>query len=394
MKDSRFELAKSYLIDLLRAYGHRPIIVKINQNGEEVEVMARTFVKRQLTTAGITFPYNETNKRTSRIINSELDNDELSIIFHRAVFDFETAYVEEFCKDNPEAEAFVNAVYGWIERKKEWLDCTFSYYKGEEFEAFLEERPEPELKKGDLSADLEVAEEDVKTLKDMGYPQISSIHAMAQLFWAFASYRQPIGKRMKNAILSITVDEEAADYLDSYIRFYNRFIQERIEADAFPNDNEKAIKALNVKHQTELNTLAKKYRKELEESKKKHKDETATLNRNHQADLHDKLHKSKEKLTAYKAVVKKFRTRIHNPNGKLQLSFDLTDEDDIREFISWFKVEHRKVKNQLVKSIEKIRYADNPEALDLFKSMVEEYNLKLLNVAEDDDDDEETESDV
>ena len=140
--------------------------------------------------------------------------------------------------------------------------------------------------------------------------------------------------------------------------------------------------------------MQKKYRKELEESKKKHKEETATLNRSHQADLHDKLHKSKEKLKAYKAVVKKFRTRIHNPNGKLQLSFDLTDEDDIREFISWFKVEHRKVKNQLVKSIEKIRYADNPEALDLFKSMVEEYNSKLLNVAEDDDDDEETESDV
>jgi hypothetical protein len=134
--------------------------------------------------------------------------------------------------------------------------------------------------------------------------------------------------------------------------------------------------------------LTKKYKKELEESKKKHKEETATLNRNHQADLHDKLHNSKEKLTAYKAVVKKFRKRIHNPNGKLQLSYDLTDEDDIRDFISWFKVEHRKVKNQLVKSIEKIRYADNPEALDLFKSMVEEYNSKLLNEADDDDDDE------
>jgi len=42
----------------------------------------------------------------------------------------------------------------------------------------------------------------------------------------------------------------------------------------------------------------------------------------------------------------------------------------------------------LVKSIEKIRYADKPEALDLFKSMVEEYNSKLLNEADDDDDDE------
>ena len=93
MMESRFESAKLYLIDLLRAYGHRMIIVKIKQDGEEVEVMARTFVKRQLTAAGIEFPYNETNKRCSKIINTDLDNDELSIIFHRAVFEIETAYV-------------------------------------------------------------------------------------------------------------------------------------------------------------------------------------------------------------------------------------------------------------------------------------------------------------
>ena len=105
-----FENAKLYLIDLLRAYGHRLIIVKIKQNGEEVEVMARTFVKHQLTTAGIEFPYNELNKNCTKIINPDLDNDELSILFHRAVFNLETAYLEEFCKGKPEAEAYVNSV--------------------------------------------------------------------------------------------------------------------------------------------------------------------------------------------------------------------------------------------------------------------------------------------
>ena len=56
--ESKFENAKLYLIELLRIYGHRPIIVKIKQDGEEVEVMARTFVRRQLTAAGIEFPWN------------------------------------------------------------------------------------------------------------------------------------------------------------------------------------------------------------------------------------------------------------------------------------------------------------------------------------------------
>ena len=96
--ESRFENAKLYLIELLRIYGHRPIIVKIKQDGEEVEVMARTFVRRQLTAAEIEFPWNELNKRSPKIKNPELDDDELSLLFHRAVFKLETAYVEEFCQ--------------------------------------------------------------------------------------------------------------------------------------------------------------------------------------------------------------------------------------------------------------------------------------------------------
>ena len=146
--ENRFEIAKQYLIDLLRAYGHRPIIVKIKRDGEEVEVMARTFVKRQLTEAGIMFPYNELNKKNTKIVNSELENDELSIIFHKAVFEIEAAYVEEFCQGKPEAEAYINSIYSWIERKQEWLNCTFFYYNGEDFEPFLEERPKPDFEKG------------------------------------------------------------------------------------------------------------------------------------------------------------------------------------------------------------------------------------------------------
>ena len=105
-----FENAQQYLIDLLRIYGHRPIIVKIKQDGEVVEVMARTFVRRQLTTAGILFPWNELNKKSSKIKNNNLDDDELSILFHLAVFDLESAYVQEFCQGKPEAEAYINFI--------------------------------------------------------------------------------------------------------------------------------------------------------------------------------------------------------------------------------------------------------------------------------------------
>jgi hypothetical protein len=155
------------------------------QDGEEVEVMARTFVRRQLTAVEIEFPWNELNKRSPKVKNPELDDDELSILFHRAVFDLESAYVEEFCQGKPEAEAYVNSVISWIERKREWLDSTFSYYAGEEIVPFFEESIKGVHEPGELSEGLDVSEEDVKELKKMGFKRISSIQAMMQVFWCF-----------------------------------------------------------------------------------------------------------------------------------------------------------------------------------------------------------------
>ena len=376
--DSRFETAKQYLIELLRAYGHRPAIVKIKQDGEEVEVMARTFVKRQLTAAGIEFPYNEINKRCSKIINSELDNDELSILFHRAVFDIEAAYVEEFCEGKQEAEAYINSIYSWIDRKREWLDCTFSYYAAEEIEPFLEEEQRSELELGTFSEGLYVEEEDVKALKKMGFKKISSVQAMMQVFWSFASYRIPIGNSMKNAIFSITVNEEAADYLNSYCHFYNSFIQPKIEEGKFPIDEER-IK----KHEKQLKELSKRHQTELEERNRKRKEEIAKLNKKHQEEIHKISVTAKE----YKKLIEKYRKQAKNPYSKLSQIYDFTNENDIKAFISWYKAVHKKVKNQTVKAIIRARFGEDEGAAELFKRMVDDYNSTLLAV----DVDEETE---
>ena len=375
--DSRFERAKSYLIDLLRAYGHRPIIVMIRRDGEEVEVMAKTFVKRQLTSVDIMFPYNEANKWCTKIINNGLDHEELSIIFHEALFEFEEAYVEEFCMGKPEAAPYIESIFNWIEQKREWLQCTFSYFEGDKLVPFLEEEPKPKLNKGDLSIGLDIVEDDLKILKEMGYNQISSVHAMTRLFWDFATHRMLMGKLMKNAILSITVDEEAADYLNSYGRFYNRFLQAEIEKKIFPN-YESDLKKLSKRHEYELEVLNKKHQAELMNLSSKHKKDVAERNRKHQEELQGKIHKYKVKLNEYAAIVKKLRQLVLNPNSKISQTYDLTDEKDIRDFISWFRVIHRKIRNQTVKYFLSTRFADNPDDAALFKKMVEEYNSSLL----------------
>jgi len=383
--ESKFESAKLYLIELLRIYGHRLIIVKIKQDGEEVEVMARTFVRRQLTAVEIEFPWNELNKRSPKIKNPELDDDELSILFHRAVFELETAYVEEFCQGKPEAEAYINSIYSWIERKKEWLGCTFSYYEGEEIVPFLEESPKEVLEMGELSEGLDVTEEDVKALKKIGFKKISSIQAMMQVFWSFASHRTPISNSMKNAILSITVDEEAGDYLESYCHFYNSFIQGKIENNTWPVDEEQV-----KKYEKQIKELNRKHQVELEEQNKKHKKEITERNKKHQEEQHELAKKSKAKVKECNALIEKIRRLVINPNGKINQTYDLTDEHDIRAFISWFRLAHKKVKNQTVKYIVAKRFEDNPDDAELFKKMVEEYNSTLGDRGDDDEEIKET----
>ena len=138
--NERFENAKLYLIDLLRAYGHRPVVVKVRMDGEPVEVMAKNMVKKQLTAAGILFPYGEGNKPNQHSINTALDTDMLSVIFYEALFEFESAYIEANCKDNPKAARFIDSVYDWIERKQAWMICTFPSYSDEELRPFLPDK--------------------------------------------------------------------------------------------------------------------------------------------------------------------------------------------------------------------------------------------------------------
>ena len=380
--ENRFENAKLYLIELLRAYGHRHIVVKMRENREMVEVMALTFVKHQLTCVGISFPYSETKQRTSKIINYNIDDIELCIVFHKAVFELETAYIEEFCQSDPQKEEFVDSVHAWIEYKQEWLQSTFPYYDGEEIKPFLEVNPEPELEKGDLTIGLTVNEEDVKTLSIMGYQQISSVYAMMQLFWTFCLWRIPINRSMKKAILSITVNEEAADYLLSYHQFYNRFLKDKLEHNDFLN-YKKDMKELKKKHRNELMELKKEYQKELMELKKKYQETLAELKRQqNQGDLKGKLQEYKAKVKKYKHIVKGVHDKIANPFSKI---YDLTNEDDIMDYISWFRMMGKKIKNQNIKSIVKHRFENESDA-ELFKSLVEEYNASLIeDVAEEEE---------
>ena len=111
------------------------------------------------------------------------------------------------------------------------------------------------------------------------------------------------------------------------------------------------------------------------ELKKKYKETLAELKRlQYQGELKGKLQESRGKVKKFKHIVKKLHNKIANPFSTI---YDLTNEDDIMDYISWFKILGRNIKNQNVKLIVKSRFEDE-SAAELFKRMVEEYNATLI----------------
>ena len=362
--ENRFQIARDHLLDLLKYYGNRTILVKITQDGREVKVWAKTFVRRRIEKTGIPFIFGTGSNRIVRVTNPELDDDMLAVIFHKAVFELERGYIEVFCEGRPQAQRFIDSINGWIKYKEEWLSCTFPTYKEEDLVPFITD----EITFGTFSAGLEVKEEDANTLRELGYDSISDVREMAELFWDFAVRREPIGRLMKNAILAITLDEQAANYLSTNFRKLNGIIQEHIDNDGLMPDEKIALDDM----QDEILKVRREANKKVKAAKKG-------------------VQEDMQYLRKLRKVAKKLKKLLLNPLSTFTRTYDFTKEEDINGFLKWFKLMERHVPMTFVRQMEK-RYYQEPGQLDMFKQRVEEHNLQFpVDVPDDEIDDEETE---
>ena len=347
----RLDHAIMYLVDLLRAYGKRAIIVNINQQGEEVNIVAKDFVKRQLATAGIKFPYREANKPNVRIINKHVDADMLSVIFHEALFELEDAYVKVYCEGNPKAEKYIDSIYSWIERKEVWIKCTFPPYTDAQLAPFLDTRP---IEK---DVDPESVKEAKEKLAELGFDKISTFEDVHKLLWELAMRREPVTKSLKEAVETLITDERVLAWFQEIAHSYNCYVHVRHTDEIFRKE-ESVIKKLKG----ELTTAQTNF-KVLQGNSKQEKLQAESMSRK---------------------LAKKLMNQLKTHNTRFQNSYDFTREEDITEFLSWYKIVKRPVNKKTIKDICKRRCPDS-ESQEMFMRMVEEHNAQFVSNASDDD---------
>ena len=173
---------------------------------------------------------------------------------------------------------------------------------------------------------------------------------------------------MKNAILAITLDEQAANYLTTNFRKLNGIIQEHIDNDGLMPDEKIALDDM----QDEILKVRREANKKVKAAKKG-------------------VQEDMQYLRKLRKVAKKLKRLLLNPFSTFTQTYDFTQEADINSFLKWFKLMERHVPMTFVRQMEK-RYYQEPGQLDMFKQRAEEHNLQFpVDVPDDEIDDEETE---
>lgn len=341
----RYLLATEYLIDLLRAFGHRTMLVNTKEDGQKSFTSAFNFVKYQLDGAGIRFPYNKTKEPCQHVINPSLSVGRISIIMYEAVFTIMVTYVEAYWEDDPTADEYIDRLYDWIDNRREWMKTAFHEYSDEDLQPFLDEYVK--------TVDPEAIEEARQFLASKGITEVETSKDINQLFWKLAFQRQIMEKEVVDAIRTVITNYRLLNTFNYLFHFYNSTFHQLKESDTAHQIEQ------NNKMIIQLQNDCEQLRSKLKKEKNKNKQEV------------------KMEESAYRKLTKKFFHYLQMPGLRFYKAYDFTSEADITEFLSWFKMVKRPVGKRIYSQLIKHSFKEDPQSGNLFMNMVEKYNLQF-----------------
>lgn len=313
--------AQHLLLQILRVYGGRGIIVKIKSE-DPVVFMVRTFIKRQLTAAGILFPFKEVKKVEALLTNDTLNEERLTVMIHRALIDYEIAYVENaYVQNEYLSDGFVKKISDWVERKREWLDVTFPDLKDVVIEPF---GTAPEIER-QLSP-----EEALGIMEEFGYDVVENLSDVTRIFWDLAYKHLPMPDILRQAIIETSKDPSIRKMLITTSKQFNKHI---------------ALCALE-EDTAASSSAAAEYSKKLKEQKR----------------LMELIIDTKSKL----------KDALRKSDSRFVQSYDFNVEGDIREFLSWYEAIHKKVPKTFITAV-----ANSLSDSTQFVELCEEHNARM-----------------
>ncbi len=170
-----------------------------------------------------------------------------------------------------------------------------------------------------------------------------------RIFWEMAIRRKPMTKNIINAVHIMICDNSQMKSFNRKLELYQKFMDGKASDTSF-TENEDNLKAEVIKLKQDV----------VLEQKAKNK-------------LRQKLEQEEGQG---RKLAKKFINQLKTPNSRYQQIYDFTKEEDIEEFLSWFKILKRQVAKRTIKGIVK-NWHSGDEGQELFLRMVKAHNAQF-----------------
>lgn len=365
----KFSKSRRHLIELMRAYGLKNLLVR--EKGEEVAmlVMARLYVIKKLQKLNIALNVPETRQENWKVICDDLSPQEITVVFFRALAAVKEGYLEDFTPENKAEQKTMAAIKSSLEEDLEYLS-TFEEAKDENLNPFpftpYGEGPCADERRGEI-------ENYRNMLIELGLDNIVTVASLNKLFWRLAAAGIEMNQSLRDAIISLTQNPDMRDYIDYTC---DKYYETVTASEGFKRRQEFVSQKKELERTkaevTDLQLILQEKNKELKEKN----NELTGLGRRLRREFHMKISKTDGKRKAEKAVCRRLFQDLTFFQSDLPLAYDLNQESHIQHYLEWFELGKYSLSEGKINRIIKKRITDE-EAKSRFRELAQQMNERI-----------------
>ena len=342
---TRFKTQQNYLLQLLKSCSKRAVIVKFSKDGP-AHIAVRTFARRELAKHGVPFPFDDIKNTAPAKLKSGIDSYRMTAIIRKAVADYLNYYLEEYKEESlPDQKTIIEAA---IDEAHYWIEKILPEFSEDDLYPFDDNADEVDV----IRTDDQDIQEVLAVLQSFGHTRIRGYEDVERILWDLAYRHMNLSVSMMKAILILTTEIKVKTATKRMFNRYNSLLERNRLAECGVVDVEIRPSYMKIRqHEHEINEL----RRQLRKTERRVYTEQRTI--------------LKPRLNLSKAILRKMRS----PRSRFCRSYDFTKEQDIEEYIGWFRTIGLPIQNYIIKELEE-QYG---QELTLFREKVDEFNMTL-----------------
>lgn len=349
---TRFKTQQNYLLQLLKSCSKRAVIVKITKDGP-AQIAVRTFARRELAKYGVPFPFDDIKNTAPAKLKSGIDSYRMTAIIRKAVADYLNYYLEEYKEEILSGQKTI--IEAAIDEAHYWIEKILPEFSEDDLYPFDDNADEVDV----IRTDDQDIQEALAVLQSFGHTRIRGYEDVERILWDLAYRHMNLSVSMMKAILILTTEIKVKTATKRMFNRYNSLLERNRLAECGVVDVEIRPSYMKIRqHEHEINEL----RRQLRKTERRVYTEQRTI--------------LKPRLNLSKAILRKMRS----PRSRFCRSYDFTKEQDIEEYIGWFRTIGLPIQNYIIKELEE-QYG---QELTLFREKVDEFNMTLTQPEQED----------